>query len=422
MKKRLLSKTTNYLLLFSVVVLLISAPVFYLMTDALYIEETDETLELHKEEFTEEKLPTFRISDISSWNKYNRNVKILADRGLKSQILFDTVYYDKLENENEPYRQFDAPITIEGTPFTYSEKINLIERRDMVAGTVLMFSAIIVILLAGMLFITKVFSKKMWKPFYDTLAQIQDFELDKSKRPQFPVTEIGEFSQLNNSLGRLIEKNTEIYHNQKEFVENAAHELQTPLALFQAKIDNLYQMNLPGEYSLILNSLNDDVARLNRLNKNLLLLSKIGNANDSYFGKQRVLLNESIRKNLDFFIEQAHAKNIEIVTGLTEKVRVMCNPDLAEVMINNLFLNAIRHNVKGGKIFVTLADDAVAFLNTGEELPLDAEKMFRRFAKSGASSKGNGLGLAIVKNIVEVNRWSISYTFKDNLHGFTINF
>src|SRR4051812_28357053 len=101
MSKKLLNKSTSHLLAFSVLVLIISAPIFYLMTELLYIDEADETLLLHKEEFFEDELPHFAVSDISMWNKYNRNVKIMPSRGINKDTLFNKVYFDTLENENE---------------------------------------------------------------------------------------------------------------------------------------------------------------------------------------------------------------------------------------------------------------------------------------------------------------------------------
>jgi signal transduction histidine kinase len=405
-------------MIFSVLILIISAPVFYLITDQLYIDETDETLLLHKEEFFEDELPTFTTSDIALWNKYNRNVQIVAPRGIVEDTLFNKIYFDKLENENEPYRELNAPIIIEGKPYTYLGRINQIEKKDMVMGVAIMFLLVIIILLSGILLIVKISSKRLWKPFYKTLGQIHGFEIDKNK-PQFASSEIEEFNSLNTSLNRLIEKNTNIYNSQREFVENAAHELQTPLALFQAKIDTLLQLGLSEEQSSIVGALNDDVARLNRLNKNLLLLSKIENQNPE---KQPIVLNEYLKKNLDFFTEQAKAKNISIVTELSEKVKIDCNPVLAEILINNLLLNAIRHNHPKGKILIRTEDRALVISNTGQEIALPAEKLFNRFSKSNPSSTGNGLGLAIVKKIVELNHWNISYSFEENLHVFTIKF
>ena len=419
MNKKLLYKTTRDFLVFSVLVLLISAPVFYLITERLYIEETDETLLLQKEEFVEDFLANFKISDIPIWNKYNRNVSILPSDNIHKDTLFDKVYFDKLENE--PYRVLNAPIVIAGKKFTYLGRVNMVEKEDMVISTALLFLLIIIILLIGILLINKISSKQIWKSFYDTLEQIRDFEIDKSKKPKFMSTDVEEFNQLNKSIERLIEKNTEIYNNQREFVENAAHELQTPLALFQTKIDTLIQFpDMPIAQSQLLGALNDDVSRLNRLNKNLLLLSKI--ENEHYLEKQPLILNDYLKKNLDFFSEQAKAKNLSIVMELNGILELESNPALVEILINNLFLNAIRHNVADGKIIVTTESHSVTFSNSGNKNPLIIDKLFGRFSKADPSSQGNGLGLAIIKKIAIQNNWEIAYAFENDLHNFTVTF
>jgi len=159
---------------------------------------------------------------------------------------------------------------------------------------------------------------------------------------------------------------------------------------------------------------------MNRLNKNLLLLSKIDN--DIYFEKQPVVLNDIIRKYLEFFTEQANAKSVAIVVNDDEKAEVYTNSVLAGVLANNLFMNAIRHNIPNGKIIITTTRDSITFSNTGQESSLNASKLFNRFSKAGASSQGNGLGLAIVKKICGLNQWSISYGFENGLHSFRIIF
>lgn len=178
--------------------------------------------------------------------------------------------------------------------------------------------------------------------------------------------------------------------------------------------------DISSEKSEILIALNKDISRLNRLNKNLLLLSKIENANVLH--KKPVVINDYVKKHLDFFSEQAKAKNLTIATEFTETVTVEANKGLAEVMINNLFLNAIRHNHQDGKILITIADNSITFLNSGDPDALSRDKLFNRFAKLNPSGKGNGLGLAIVKKVIELNNWQIFYSFDDNLHSFKINF
>lgn len=420
MNKKLLNKTTTTFLIFSVFILLIAVPAFYYITERLYIEETDETLSLHRDEFLNEELPKININDIALWNKYNRNVQIIPSHIVSKDTIFDKIYFDELEDENEPYRELNSPIVIKGQPYTYVGRINLIEKEDLIVSIALLFLVVIIILLLGILIITKISSKRLWAPFYDTLNQIQGFEIDKNKTPNFMHTDVEEFNRLNKSLDRLIEKNTDIYNNQREFVENAAHELQTPLALFQTKIDTLFQLDVTKEQSGVLSSLNKDVSRLNRLNKNLLLLSKIENGN--YLDKQPIVINEYLKKHLDFFTEQAKAKNLNIVIEYTEKLKIEGNPSLTEVLINNLFLNAIRHNIKNGEIIIIITGESITFSNTGQEIPLIVDKLFNRFSKANPSSQGNGLGMAIIKKITEISHWTIDYAFENNLHSFTVKF
>ncbi|RWW92353.1 HAMP domain-containing histidine kinase [Flavobacterium cerinum] len=421
MTRKLLNKTTYSFLIYSVIILLIAAPVFYFISQWLYIYETDEVLLFHKGAFAKESKEDFTESDIAAWNKYNRDVEIVGDMGVTKDSIVGKMLFDSIANEKEPFRILYSPVTINGKKFTYIEKSNLVEMEGMVFSIASMFIIIIIILLVGIIILSKRLASKIWKPFYDTLKQIEDFEIDKNKPPHFTPTSIDEFDRLNKSLERLIEKNTAIYKSQREFVENAAHELQTPLALFQTKIDTLSQLpNLTKEHSQLLGSLNNDVSRLNRLNKNLLLLSKI--ENDSYFEKQPVILNDYIKKHLDFFSEQAKSKSISIVVEFNKPLQINSNPVLTEVLINNLFLNAIRHNSKDGKIIIRTSDKTITFSNTGPETSLNINKLFNRFSKSDPSAQGNGLGLAIVKKIVELNNWNITYNFQDGLHSFTVQF
>ncbi|MBK7094295.1 MAG: hypothetical protein IPH57_04260 [Saprospiraceae bacterium] len=107
---------------------------------------------------------------------------------------------------------------------------------------------------------------------------------------------------------------------------------------------------------------------------------------------------------------------------LTENVAVKSNPVLVEILISNLFLNAIRHNIKDGIIVITLINQSLTFSNSGQATPLVSDKLFKRFSKSNPSEQGNGLGLAIIMNIVKNNGWSIQYNFSNQLHQFKIIF
>ena len=421
MTKKLLVKTTGNFLIFSVLILLISAPLFYLVTDKLYIVETDETLKLHKQEFRHYRQSHFKPADVEAWNKYNRNIKILSFDGTATDMLFTEVYYNKEEDENEPYRVLHSPMEIDGKKYIYSERTNLFEMEDMVIGIAMMFLVVIVVLMTGIIWISNKISKKVWKPFYNTLDKIRHFEIDKSAAPEFITTDIAEFAELNKGITRLIRTNTAIYRNQREFIENAAHELQTPLALFQTKIDTFLQLpDISKAQSVLLESLTADVSKLNRLNKNLLLLSKIEGIHIP--DKKSFAINDYLTKSLPFFVEQAKAKNLTITTEFTENLTIESDPFLAEILMNNLFLNAIAHNKADGQIVISILSDSVSFQNSGVAMALDKTKIFSRFAKLNQSGSGNGLGLSIVKKIAELYNWHIEYFFSDNLHIFTVRF
>lgn len=421
MNKKLLHKTLKAYLTYSVLILIISAPLFYYATKRLYTKEADDTLLLHKKEFLKYTASTLNYADMPLWNRFNRNAKIDSAKQVTNDTLFFSSYYDTLDAEIEPYRELNFPISIQGKPYTYSERINLVETEDLLKNIAILFFAIISILLFGLFFITKKLSLNLWKPFYKTLQQIESFEIDKTKQPDFAETDVEEFNRLNTSIQKLIERNTVIYKSQKEFIENAAHELQTPLAVFQAKIDTLIQRSdVTQEQSEILASLNENVSRLNRLNKNLLLLSKM--ENDSYSDKQTISLTNYIQKNLDFFTEQAKAKLLIIKMEFQKDFEIKSNPVLAEVLISNLFLNAIRHNIEGGQISIVMQENKLVFSNRGQPNPLNTDKLFNRFSKSNPSEQGTGLGLSIVKKIADINNWTVAYNYENNLHSFSILF
>lgn len=421
MNKKLLHKTLRAYLIYSLLILIIAAPVFYYVTQKLYLQEADDTLLLHKKEFVTYAAPSMSETEITDWNKFNRNRKIGTISNLQKDTVYSTTYFDTLDAELEPYRELQAPIIIKGKAYTYTSRINLVENEDIIKSIGLLFLVIIITLLIGLFFIAKKLSLSLWKPFYKTLEQIEYFQIDDTRQPVFLNSNIEEFNRLNDSIKKLIEKNTAIYRTQKEFIENAAHELQTPLAVFQATIDTLMQRaDVTKNQLVILDSLNENVYRLNRLNKNLLLLSKM--ENDIYSDKKTISLTAAVKKNLGFFTEQAKAKNLLIRIESNEDFEIKSNLVLADVLISNLFLNSLKHNIEGGQIHVVIERCKLTFSNTGQSIPLNTNTLFNRFSKANPSEQGTGLGLSLIKKIANINNWIVTYNYENNLHSFSISF
>ncbi len=422
MKSKLLHQTLKAYVLFALGVFLLTAPLGYWVIDRLFIEDVDEALLLREEEFRAFSMPGLTEAEIPVWNRMNRDIKIEPPNpAIVRDTIFNSFYYDELADENEPYRVLLAPVTIEGRPYTFLARINLVESEDLILSIGLLFCAMLLLLLVGLYLITKWLSKKLWRPFYAALEQLEQLEVDKNPSPELVETGVVEFDRLNTSVKTLIQKNTAIYNSQREFVENAAHELQTPLAVFKGKLETLMQrQDLTGEQAELLAQLDDAASRLNRLNKNLLLLSKIDN---SHFGPaENFLLNEVILRQLDFFAEQAQPKNITIRLELKEKVEVRANLALTEILVSNLFLNSIRYNIPHGQTLVRLGGGALTFSNTGSGQPLSETKLFQRFSKQNPAGKGSGLGLAIIKKITDLHGWPITYAFPESRHTFQVKF
>src|SRR5258706_7243134 len=419
MSMKLLDKTLRIYLILSLLVMAICAPLFYFVSNRLFIESADETLVVRKKDFMENVLPTLKKEGIANWNKISRDVKIEDPvRSLKKDSIFFHVYYNKFEDENENHRVLLSPVSIEGRPYAFFARVNLIESEDLISNIALLLCTILFLLLAGLYFISRRVSKRIWLPFYATLNQIEQFDLDKNEKTNFEPTTVEEFYRLNQSIERLVERNLLNYKNQKEFVENAAHELQTPLAIFQAKLDVLtQQVPMTNELGNTLSELNKTISMLNRVNKNLLLLSKI--ETHQYTTTEQVPVSEIIKRQVLFLKEQAEEKKVIVHLEHTESVIIIASASLIEILISNLLLNSLRHNYAGGEIWITLNQSELVISNTSKQSELQREKLFQRFSNAG-SEGGNGLGLSIVKRICDLHGWNLNYNYLEEKHLFQV--
>lgn len=419
--KKLLQKSSKIFLLYALLLLVIAAPLFYIITEGMYIEDADEALMLRKAEFFAYYDSKIHKGDISNWNRLNRDNKIIEWNGLNADSLFYTNYFDTLHNELEPYRELNFPITIDNTRYLYSARINLVESEDLIESIVWLFSFIVLLLITGIFLISRRLSITLWRPFYNTLEQIEKFELDKTELPLFASSSTEEFQRLNEAFDLLIKRNLAAYKDQKEFLENAAHELQTPLAVLQSKMDALLQIeNLTNDQAEAIDGVHSSISKLNRINKNLLLLSRIEHNGIDH------ITEVNIRKVLDangtFFLEQAAQRNITIEITAQVDLVVNANTYLVESLVNNLIMNAIKHNFEGGVVVVTLNNQRMIVSNSSQDHELKREKLFQRFSKQGQETSGTGLGLSIVKKISDVFEWTIGYEYRDNMHHFIVDF
>lgn len=420
---RLLNKTLLYYSFFATIILLLSAPFIYWTMERLYRNDVDEAILLREQEFEINNRKTLHINDIPTWNQFNRDIRILSRSKVKApkDVIIQELFYDELVPEWEPYRVLYKDVHIQEKPFVLMIRLNLVESEDLITTIVWIYLGILFALLLVIFFITVFVSNRLWKPFYVTLKKIEQFNIELSKPPKLPDTSILEFNQLNVRLSNLIHQSTQSYITQKNFTQNASHELQTPLAVLQSKLDLLLQdTNLEEGQLVILNSLYESVARLTRINKNLLLLAKI--ENNQFPEQSAFVLNVVLKDVMPYFSEQADSKKLTIATEFKEVISLRANKVLTELLINNLILNAIRHNVEKGNIKIVVNSNGFTIANTGSQNVLDGETIFERFKKNSLDTRSSGLGLSIVKEICDLYNWNISYTYKNSVHIFKVRF
>lgn len=290
--------------------------------------------------------------------------------------------------------------------------------RDIMAGVMLQF-IMTFMLLAIALFVTVRFvTRRLWRPFDDTLRKAEQFNLAQSDIPPFMPTDITEFSRLNDSLHRLMVKNRETYRIQKEFTENASHELQTPLAVTRSKLDLLMQEELTQQQLALVTDLYRLNTRMGHLNRNLLLLARIENS--QYRRQEQIGLLQFVKGLLPSYNLLKERTKVEIDNALSNELTVEANAILLECMLNNLVVNALR-NTLFGNVTISVGNGSILEVsNPASGRPLDGERIFNRFHTGSSSGRGTGLGLAIVKAICDFHGWSITYRFTDHRHVFRI--
>ncbi|MDQ8143695.1 HAMP domain-containing sensor histidine kinase [Chryseobacterium sp. CFS15] len=427
--KPLLSKTTKPFIIYVLVILLMSIPVYYFIVDTIWQNELDEHNKTIAEktayEFNHLKLSNEMLHEsIKLWNSIQPETNI---ENIKAKVPQNDEYFtvEKAETfaaepEIERYRCLKKVVYINNKPFLFTVQTNIEESRETIAAIALNTAFFFAIIVVGLLFLNRRLSVVVWNPFRNTLEKLKNFNLNHQSKIEFEKTDTIEFEELHQSLSKLIEHSISVYKTQKEFTENASHELQTPLAIIKHKLDILLQNeDLTSKQYEIVEDINKALTRSSRINKNLLLLAKIENS--QFDISENILLNMVIGQSCEMLEEHFHQKNIKVHSSLKVEVFVNGNMSLTEVLINNLIVNAIRHTTQKGFIDMKLVDSSFQITNSGTE-KLNEDFLFKRFSRLSTDSAGSGLGLAIIYEICKFQNWEIIYTFENDQHIFTVNF
>lgn len=289
---------------------------------------------------------------------------------------------------------------------------------DIMTGVMIQFGLIVLIFTLSLIITLRFVTKRLWMPFKDTLSKARQFDVESGSLPSFAPTSTKEFATLNRVLTRLMERDIHSYRVQKEFTENASHELQTPLAVIQGKLDLLMQDELQESQMQTIQELYLVVSRMTRLNRNLLLLSKIDNK--QYVTFETIDVGRLIEENIAL-VGELYGKEKAHCSGTP--CRLSANKPLFSIMMNNLLVNALRNIPEGGDVDISYSQERLTVSNTAiASSPLDSSRIFSRFNHSGDETSGTGIGLAMVKAICDYHGWTVQYEFSQMRHCFTVSF
>ena len=419
---RLLNQSLIFLSVSILIIVSVWSVVFYYSMLSEIYDSLDDGLENHKLLIIQKSESDTSIFSRNAFNESNYSIREIPQHmGIEIEDSYkDTLMYYQNEDDMEPVRLLTTSFQNGDKYYELKVIASMIEEDDHIEN---LFWAIIwlyLILIITIIFINNVVLQKLWKPFYHLLHQLKSFRIDKNDKMPVIKTSTKEFVELKNASNTLIKHTLETYNNQKQFIENAAHELQTPLAIANNKLELLLEKNdLNDNNAESIAEVLQIVQRLTKLNKSLLLLSKI--ENKQFFDNQEISLNKLLQQCIDDLEEYIQFKDLEVSLEESDPVSVKIDPTLAQILVANLLKNAVFHNKPEGKVAVKIGKNALSICNTSNSEKLDKQKVFKRFYKSAAEQKHTGLGLAIVQAICNLYGFKLSYHFVDQ-HCFEINF
>ena len=422
MKISLKNYTFRYLTFWLLIVIAIWAFLFHsLILDEVYDNVDDglknQKIEIIREAYrdpnllntTEFGLSQFKISKVDPSKYDERNhfsnelVYMGYDDDMEPYRILRTGFYDK---ENHPYSLEIRTSTVEEDELIYDLSISLI--------------ALYFFILISILLINQKRLKKAFKPFGQIISQLRKYEVGNNEKPKLVETNVKEFSYLQKEIERMINRNDEVFNSQKLFIENASHELQTPLTIALNKLDLLIEnSDLKEKEVMSLVETKQTLWRMVNLNKSLLMLSRI--ENNQYKNNVEVNFTTLTKDLIEDYEEILEAEEIKLETNFKADFILDFNIDLARILISNLIRNAIKHNNDSKIIKIESDSNQFIISNTGKNATLDSNLIFSRFYKQGTSDGNNGLGLSIVDTIIKNQQnLTLRYNYEFPFHQFIL--
>jgi len=401
----------SYFLTLTFILLAVSIAGYFILRAIILNEAKEDLLELAS--LVEGQiLETGEIPNVYPLIEVRRSQQDTAFEPFFKEVFIES----KIEGELEPYLEYAHRVKIGDSFYTIQLRQLIFEGEDLLYILALTFFFLLLASFGILFFITRRTNQTIWSDFEHNLQKIEHFSLEDRKELLLQGSGIEEFDRLNRVIHQLTQKLKADYVALKEFTENAAHEIQTPLTIVLFNLEELLQQKLkPEVFKKVVTTINA-VKRLSSLNQNLILLTKIENR--QFVAEKQLAIHKIMEQKVSDFAPYFKSKKLKVELKIEQQLEIKMNEQLAEIMINNLLSNSINHNVSGGSVNIVIREKEIKICNTGGRHSLTAENIFNRFSKG--NSKSSGLGLAIVKKICETYHLGIKYQLND-LHCFIIS-
>ena len=416
---RLLNKITLNLLSISLFIFLIGIVAFYFTLRQQVDQNINQELQKRKLSISRE----FDAAHSSGNQSVNLNDTILITllTEPRAERFSDTLLFNPEENKYELFRQLGFVKKIHNQPY-YVQIFKPLEETDrLIIRIVIIMNFLVILIILTLMIANRYSSRQDWKAFYDTLAKINNYNFNSHEAFSLIHSDIREFDDLNRVLSAMTERIKNDYINLKEYIENASHEIQTPLAIINSKMELLLQSGDMKEkqYKAVADAY-EASNRLSRLNKTLILMAKIENRQfpESKPVNPSIMINHQLESLEDLI----HSKKIKVIKRLDNEATVNMNPYLAEILLVNLIKNAIRHNIPGGELIIELSKERLGIANSGAALQMNPEVLFKRFHTSSSSPESLGLGLSIVQKICDRYGFQVGYSYQNGMHTMQVYF
>lgn len=408
------------LILSVVIFILTSIGMYYLVSDTVY-DELDNHLLQHKIDIMNQvegnPASLKEIRELGGLGSYEW-VEITPYDGSVEVNTNNFATVDTVRNPSEvgpdAYRRLATTIPVNDRYYTLKiyEEVAAWENISMTILVSVLAGLLIWILLLYLL--NQMVFDRILNPFYDTVDTLESISDPTDFDERFPDSTTHEIDVLNKALNTMMNEIRSSFEDQKKFIQNASHELLTPLSIIRQKAEKILSKSDKLDRKTVesANEIQQTTVRLSRLSNALLLISRVENKQYELDEQVEITaVTDEVLEELEDFIS---LKNIAVDKDFGNAITVKGNKELIHSAIYNIVQNAVKFSPQGSTIRITTnkrdGTRELKVTDQGPGIPEELKKsLFDRFKKGKGSANelgktnGVGLGLSLVKSICKLH-------------------